>query len=43
VILGLSFLSALLAGIGLAVWRDRREAERKQTVGYQPASPIART
>lgn len=39
VILGLSFLSALLAGIGLAVWRDRKEAERKQTVGlpgYQP-------
>jgi uncharacterized protein involved in exopolysaccharide biosynthesis len=36
VILGLSFLSALLAGIGLAVWRDRREADRKQTVGYQP-------
>jgi uncharacterized protein involved in exopolysaccharide biosynthesis len=36
VILGLSFLSALLAGIGLAIWRDRREAERKQTVGYQP-------
>jgi uncharacterized protein involved in exopolysaccharide biosynthesis len=36
VILGLSFLSALLAGIGVAVWRDRKEAERKQTVGYQP-------
>jgi uncharacterized protein involved in exopolysaccharide biosynthesis len=35
-ILGLSFLSALLAGIGLAVWRDRKEAERKQTVVYQP-------
>jgi uncharacterized protein involved in exopolysaccharide biosynthesis len=28
VILGLSFLLALLAGIGLAVWRDRKEAER---------------
>jgi len=36
VILGLSFLSALLAGIGVAVRRDRKEAERKQTVGYQP-------
>jgi uncharacterized protein involved in exopolysaccharide biosynthesis len=36
VIIGLSFLSALLAGIGLAVWRDRKETERKQTVGYQP-------
>ena len=36
VILGLSFLLALLAGIGLAVWRDRREAERKQTVSYWP-------
>ena len=30
VILGLSFLSALLAGIGLAIWRDRKEAERGQ-------------
>jgi uncharacterized protein involved in exopolysaccharide biosynthesis len=38
VILGLSLLSALLAGIGLAIWRDRREAERKQTVDYQPHS-----
>jgi uncharacterized protein involved in exopolysaccharide biosynthesis len=36
VILGLSFLSALLAGIGMAIWRDRRE--RKQTIGYQPHS-----
>jgi uncharacterized protein involved in exopolysaccharide biosynthesis len=36
VILALSFLSALLAGIGLAVWRDRKEAEGKQTVGNQP-------
>jgi uncharacterized protein involved in exopolysaccharide biosynthesis len=36
VILGLSFLSALLAGIGVAFCRDRKEAERKQTVGYQP-------
>jgi uncharacterized protein involved in exopolysaccharide biosynthesis len=38
VILGLSFLSALLAGIGLAIWRDRREDKRKQTIGYQPHS-----
>ena len=30
VILGLSFLSALLAGIGLAIWRDRKEAELGQ-------------
>lgn len=35
-ILGLSFLSALLAAIGLAVRRDRKEAERGQRVGYQP-------
>ncbi|QWG17266.1 hypothetical protein KMZ68_20160 [Bradyrhizobium sediminis] len=35
-ILGLSLLSALLAGIGLAIWRDRREMERKHTVDYQP-------
>ena len=38
VILGLSFLSALLAGIGLAIWRDRRDAKPKHTVGYQPHS-----
>ena len=38
VILGLSFLSALLAGIGLAIWRDRKDAKRKHTVGYQPHS-----
>jgi uncharacterized protein involved in exopolysaccharide biosynthesis len=31
VILGLSFLSALLAGIGMAIWLDRREARRKHT------------
>jgi uncharacterized protein involved in exopolysaccharide biosynthesis len=31
VIIGLSFLSALLAGIGLAVWCDRREAKRKHS------------
>jgi uncharacterized protein involved in exopolysaccharide biosynthesis len=36
VILGLSFLSALLAGVGLAIWRDRRDAKRKHTVGHQP-------
>jgi uncharacterized protein involved in exopolysaccharide biosynthesis len=36
VILGLSFLSALLAGIGLAIWRDRREDKRKQTISHQP-------
>ena len=42
VILGLSFLSALLAGIGLAIWRDRREDKRKQTIGYQPHLTIAR-
>lgn len=42
VILGLSLLSALLAGIGLAVWRDRKEAERRQTVGLTAGSTIAR-
>jgi uncharacterized protein involved in exopolysaccharide biosynthesis len=36
VILGLSFLSALLAGIGLAIWSDRRDAKRKHTVGRRP-------
>jgi uncharacterized protein involved in exopolysaccharide biosynthesis len=39
VILGLSFLSALVAGIGLAIWRDRRDAKRKHTVGHQPHHP----
>ena len=39
VILGLSFLSALLAGIGLAIWRDRRDAKRKHTVVHQPHHP----
>jgi uncharacterized protein involved in exopolysaccharide biosynthesis len=38
VILGLSFFSALLAGIGLAIWLDRREAKRTHTVGY-PTHP----
>jgi uncharacterized protein involved in exopolysaccharide biosynthesis len=39
VILGLSFLSALLAGIGLAIWRDRRDDRRKYTIGsVDPAS-----
>jgi len=32
VILGLSFLSALVAGIGLAIWRDRRDAKRTQSI-----------
>jgi uncharacterized protein involved in exopolysaccharide biosynthesis len=35
VILGLSSLSALVAGIGLAVWRDRRQAKRKRTLVHQ--------
>ena len=35
VILGMSFLSALLAGIGLALWRDRRDKKRKHTIGHQ--------
>jgi len=30
--------SFALAGIGLAVWRDRKEAENRQTVDYQPHS-----
>lgn len=37
-ILGLSFLSALLAGIGLAVWRDRKDNRHKQAIGNQPPS-----
>jgi uncharacterized protein involved in exopolysaccharide biosynthesis len=36
VILGLSLLSSLLAGICLAIWLDRREAKRKHPVGHQP-------
>jgi uncharacterized protein involved in exopolysaccharide biosynthesis len=36
VILGLSLLSALVAGVGLAIWRDRRESKRKHIVGHQP-------
>jgi uncharacterized protein involved in exopolysaccharide biosynthesis len=36
VIMGLSFLVSLLAGIGLAVWRDRRDAKRQLTVGHPP-------
>ena len=28
-------LSALLAGIGLAIWLDRREARRTRKVVYQ--------
>jgi uncharacterized protein involved in exopolysaccharide biosynthesis len=35
VILGMSFLSALLAGMGLAVWRDRKNERRKRTIGHQ--------
>ena len=34
VIFGLLLLSALLAGISFAIWRDRREAE--QTIDYDP-------
>ena len=30
----LGLLSALLAGIGLALWRDRREDKRKHTIGH---------
>jgi uncharacterized protein involved in exopolysaccharide biosynthesis len=36
VILSLSFLVSLLAGCGLAVWRDRRDAKRKHNLGHQP-------
>jgi uncharacterized protein involved in exopolysaccharide biosynthesis len=36
VIFGLSLLSALLIGISLAIWRDRRQTEIKQDAGYQP-------
>jgi uncharacterized protein involved in exopolysaccharide biosynthesis len=36
VILGLSFMLALVAGIGLAVWRDHRDFKRKATVSHQP-------
>jgi len=35
VILGLSFLSALLAGICLAIWLDRRRTTRSPAVVYQ--------
>jgi uncharacterized protein involved in exopolysaccharide biosynthesis len=35
VILGLSFLSALLAGICLAIWLDRRRSTRSPAVVYQ--------
>jgi uncharacterized protein involved in exopolysaccharide biosynthesis len=38
VILGLSFLSALLAGIALAIWLDRRRANRVHTETYQAPS-----
>ena len=36
VIFGLAMLLALLAGIGFAIWRDRRETESTQTINYQP-------
>jgi uncharacterized protein involved in exopolysaccharide biosynthesis len=39
VILGLSFLSALVAGMGLAIWRDRRDAKRRHIAGHQPRHP----
>jgi uncharacterized protein involved in exopolysaccharide biosynthesis len=35
VILGLSFLSALLAGIGLAIWRDRKELQPERGIVNQ--------
>jgi uncharacterized protein involved in exopolysaccharide biosynthesis len=35
VILGLSFILALAAGIGLAVWRDQRDFKRKATDSHQ--------
>jgi uncharacterized protein involved in exopolysaccharide biosynthesis len=35
-ILALSFLGSLLAGCGLAVWRDRRVVKRKHNLGHQP-------
>jgi uncharacterized protein involved in exopolysaccharide biosynthesis len=38
VIFGLSLLLGLLAGIGFAVWRDRKEAEGNQTVHFNPHS-----
>ena len=37
-IFGLSILTALLAGIGLAIWRDRRDEKLKKTTGQQPHS-----
>jgi uncharacterized protein involved in exopolysaccharide biosynthesis len=37
-ILGLSFLSALLTGIGLAIWHDRRGNRHKHATGNQPPS-----
>jgi uncharacterized protein involved in exopolysaccharide biosynthesis len=35
VILGLSFILALVAGIGLAAWHDHRESKRKATADHQ--------
>jgi uncharacterized protein involved in exopolysaccharide biosynthesis len=37
VILGLSFLLALVAGIAMAVWRDHRDAKRKHGVVHRQA------
>ena len=43
VILGLSFLSALLAGIGLAIWRDRKGGSTQANRRSPAAFPIARS
>jgi uncharacterized protein involved in exopolysaccharide biosynthesis len=39
VIFGLSFLVALLAGVGVAVWRGRRDAKLKHSAGQQLHPP----
>jgi hypothetical protein len=41
VILGLSFLLALLAGIGLAIWRDRGDVERAEPSDTSPSHQAA--
>lgn len=41
VILGLSFLLALLAGIGLAVWRDRGDVEHAEPSDTSPSHQAA--
>ena len=38
VIFGLCLLSALLAGICLAIWLDRRDGKRQHTIDHQPHS-----